>query len=80
MEYTTIYKVYGYTADGKPILWAEFLDLKLACQYAVANYGKIHPNLPEVEKTTYVYDPEFKVVHSDTVKIGPELIYYMNKI
>ena len=35
MEYTTIYKVYGCNEEGKPILWAEFLDLKLACQYAV---------------------------------------------
>lgn len=80
MEYTTIYKVYGCNEEGKPILWAEFLDLKLACQYAVANYGKIHYGLPTVDQVTYVYDPEFKVVHSSTLQIEPARIHYMNKI
>ncbi len=80
MEYTTIYKVYGCDTGREPILYAEFLDLKSACKYAVAQYGKIHYNLPEVEKHTYFYNPEIHdVVHTmETIK--PEQIHYMNKI
>lgn len=77
---TIIYKVYGCDIEGFRILNAEFLDLKEACQYAVAQEGKIHYYLPPVEKCTYVYDPEFKVVHSSTLQIEPARIYYMNKI
>lgn len=80
MTTTVIYKVYGCGEEGEPVLWAEFLDLKEACQYAVANNGKIHYGLPSVSQVTYVYDPEFKVVHSSTLQIEPAQIYYMNKI
>lgn len=80
MEYTTIYKVYGCNDEGKPILYAEFLDLKPACRYAVAQHGKIHYNLPEIEKQTYCYDPESQTVSVKTEHIGRAQIYYMNKI
>lgn len=80
MEYTTIYKVYGCNEEGKPILYAEFLDLKLACKYAVAKQGKIHYGLPEVEKYTYAYNPKTHNVDTTYEMIKPEQIYYMNKI
>ena len=80
IETTVVYKVYGCNDEGKPILWAEFLDLRPACRYAVANYGKIHYNLPEVEQVKYVYDPDFQVVASTTLTIVPAQIHYMNKI
>ena len=80
MEYTTIYKVYGCDTGGNPILYAEFLNLRLACQYAVANYGKIHYNLPEVYKDTYQYNEETKTVIVDCEAIEPAQIHYMNKV
>jgi hypothetical protein len=80
MEYTTIYKVYGCNEDGKPILWAEFLDLRPACKYAVAKQGKIHYGLPEVEKHTYCYDPDVQAVSHVSETISPAQIHYMNKI
>lgn len=75
-----IYKVYGCDIEGFRILNAEFLDFKEACQYAVAQEGKIHYYLPPVEKCTYVYDPETKEVTSSHETIAPAQIYYMNKI
>jgi hypothetical protein len=80
MEYTTIYKVYGCNEEGKPILYAEFLDLKPACRYAVAQHGKIHYNLPEIEKQTYCYDPENQTVSVQAETIEPAQIYYMTKV
>lgn len=77
---TTIYKVYGCDTEGYRILKAEFLDLKEACQYAVAQEGKIHYYLPPVEKYTYVYDPETKEVATSHETIEPARIHYMNKI
>lgn len=80
METTVIYKVYGCNTSGESILYAEFLNFKLACQYAVANYGKIHYNLPEIEKLTYQYRSETKTVTSSREVIEPAQIYYMNKV
>ena len=80
MEYTTIYKVYGCDTGGSPVLYAVFSDLKPACKYAVANYGKLHYNLPEIEKQTYCYDPEHQTVSVKAETIKPEQIHYMNKI
>ena len=77
---TTIYKVYGCDTEGELILKAEFLDLNEACQYAVAQEGKIHYYLPPVEKYTYVYDSETKEVDISHETIKPAKIYYMNKI
>ena len=77
---TVIYKVFGCNDEGRPILSAEFLDLKEACQYAVSKYGKIHYNLPEVEKHTYTYDPKHKLVAHKSETIEPAQIHYMNKI
>lgn len=80
MEYTTIYKVYGCDTGGNRILYAEFLDLKPACQCAVANQWKIHYGLPEVEKHTYQYNEETKTVIADQEVIEPAQIHYMNQI
>ena len=80
MTTTVIYKVYGCDEEGKPILYAEFLDLKEACQYAVAKQGKIHYGLPEVEKHTYCYDPDAQAVSHVSETISPAQIHYMNKI
>ena len=80
MEHTIIYKVYGCNEEGKPYLDAEFLDFKYACQYAVAQYGKIHYNLPKVVKYDYLYDPVAKTVQEKFEEIEPAQIYYMNKI
>ena len=77
---TTIYKVYGCNDEGTPTLSAEFLDLKEACQYAVAQEGKIHYYLPPVEKYTYVYDTETKEVDISHETIEPARIHYMNQI
>ena len=80
MEYTTIYKVFGCNEDGNHVLQAEFLDLRPACKYAVAQYGKIHYSLPEVEKHTYCYDPDMQIVSHIFETISPAQIHYMNKI
>jgi len=80
MTTTVIYKVYGCDIEGYRVLNAEFLDLKEACQYAVAQQGKIHYYLPTVEKCTYVYDTETKEVDVSHETIEPARIYYMNKI
>ena len=70
----TIYKVYGCDTGGYPVLRGEFLDPKLACSYAVANYGKIHYNLPWIEKHTYCYDPEKQMVEDTMDYLKPEEI------
>ena len=80
MEHTTIYKVYGCDTSGTPILYAEFLDFKTACKYAVAQHGKIHYNLPEVDEHIYTYNPETNEVTSEVNHIASAQIYYMNKI
>ena len=80
MEYTTIYKVYGCNVEGKPILHAEFLNLKYACEYAVAKQGKIHYGLPEVIKYTYKYNPKTHAIDTEYEPISTAQIYYMNKI
>lgn len=80
MEYTTVYKVYGCNEEGKPILYAEFLDFKHACKYAVANQGKIHYGLPKIEKYTYKYNPKTHTVDTEYEAISIAQIYYMNKI
>lgn len=80
MEYTTVYKVYGCNEEGKPILYAEFLNFKYACKYAVANQGKIHYGLPEVKKYTYKYNPKSHTVDTEYETISTAQIYYMNKI
>lgn len=80
MEYTTIYKVYGCNEEGRRFLDAEFLNFKSACRYAAAQYGKIHYNMPEVEKYTYCYDSETNSVEERFEEISTEQIYYMNKI
>ena len=80
MEHTIIYKVYGCNEEGRSWLDAEFLDFKYACQYAVAQYGKIHYNLPKVVKYEYIYDPAAKTVQEKSEEIEPAQIYYMNKI
>lgn len=77
---TTIYKVYGCDDEGRPILSAEFFDLKEACQYAVSKYGKIHYNLPEVEKHTYTYDQSTGKLEVTRAIIEPAKIHYLNKI
>lgn len=77
---TIIYKVYGCNEEGQPILNAEFWDFREACYYAVAQHGKIHYSLPEVEKHTYTYDPKCKSVSHESETISPEQIYYMNRI
>lgn len=78
METTVIYKVYGCDTCGELILYAEFYDLKPACQCAVANHGKIHYDLPEVHKYTYQYNEETKTVIADWEIIEPAQIYYMS--
>ena len=80
MSFTTIYKVYGCTNDGSLIEKAVFTDLREACQYAVANYGKIHYNLPEIEKQTYCYDPENQTVSVNAETLEPAQIHYMTKV
>lgn len=77
---TIFYKVFGCNDEGKPILYAEFLDLKEACQYAVSKQGKIHYGLPEIEKHIYTYDTKSTSVSHNFEKIEPAQIYYMNKI
>lgn len=77
---TTIYKVYGCDTSGSPILYAEFFDFGEACKYAVRNQGKIHYNLPEVEKHSYTYDQSIGKVEATREIIEPARIYYMNKI
>lgn len=80
MTTTIIYKVYGCNDEGRPILYAEFLNLKEACYYAVANCGKIHYNLPEIEEQIYTYTEAEQTVSVNTKTIEPARIYYMNKI
>lgn len=80
MEYTTIYKVYGCNDEGRRWLDSEFFSFKSACQYAAAQYGKIHSNMPEVVKYIYCYDPETKSVEEKQEEIPEAQIYYMNKI
>lgn len=77
---TTIYKVYGCDTSGSPILYAEFFDLKEACKYAVRNQGKIHYDLPEVEKHSYTYDQSIGKVEATREIIERGKIYYMNQI
>ena len=79
MSITTIYKVYGCTDDGSQIEKAIFTDLVEACYYAVANYGKIHYNLPEIEEQTYYYIPENHTVSVKAEIIEPAQIYYVTK-
>lgn len=81
MTITEVYKVYGCDEEGRPILYAEFFDFKLACQYAYAQYGKIHYNLPDIEKHTYCYDEKKKeLIESRKETVEPDFIRYMNKI
>lgn len=77
---TTIYKVYGRNNSGSPVLCAEFLDLGEACKYAVRNQGKIHNDLPEVEKHSYTYDQNTGEVEATKEIIERGRIYYMNQI
>ena len=80
MEYTTVYEVWGCDTGTYPRMDALFIDLKTACKYAVANEGKIHYNMPDVVKKTYVYDTVKQVVSIENEKITLEQIYYMNNI
>ena len=80
MEYTTVYEVWGCDTGTYPRMDALFIDLKTACKYAVANEGKIHYNMPDVVKKTYVYDTVKQVVSIESEKITLEQIYYMNNI
>lgn len=77
---TTIYKVYGCDEEGKPILYAEFLDEVLACKCAVRNQGKIHYGLPEVVKHSYIYDQSIGKVEDYCEHLEPARIHYMNQI
>ena len=79
-EYTTVYEVWGCDTGTYPRLDALFIDLKTACTYAVANKGKIHYQLPEVVKKTYVYDPVKQVVDIEQEEIEPAKVYYMTKV
>lgn len=77
---TTIYKVYGRDEKDKPILYAEFFDLKEACRCAVRNQGKIHYGLPEVVKHSYIYDQSIGKVEDYCEHLEPARIHYMNRI
>lgn len=79
IQYTTVYEVWG-SEEEQLILNALFIDLKTACKYAVANRGKIHPQLPEVVKRTYIYDSIKQVITQAQEKIEPAQIYYMDNI
>lgn len=59
-EITVTYIVYGCNEEGKPHVDSMFRDERLACEYAYAQEGKIHYNLPPVEKRTDWYDTETK--------------------
>ena len=80
IERWTLYEVYGCTEEGKPIRDAIFIDLKIACEYAVAQYGKIHWNLPEIIETTFEYDHSRKLVNQTANRIEPGKIYYMTNV
>lgn len=75
MKVTTIYKVYGCDTGGEPRLSAEFFDGKDACNYAVAQKGRIDYGLPSVRKYTYIYDPKTYSVSSDYERLEPAEIY-----
>lgn len=77
IERTIIYKVYGCDTGGSPTLDAEFLELKSACKYAVANRDKIAHGLPDVEQHTYSYNPSTFEVKSSRKVISPEQIYFI---
>ena len=77
---TTIYKVYGRDKEDKPILYAEFFDLKEACKCAVKNQGKIHYSLPEVIKHSYIYDQSTGKLEYYSEYLEPARIHYMNQI
>lgn len=75
IKHTIIYKVYGCTDDGSPSLYAEFSSVKDACNYAIANRGKIHYGLPEVYKYDYLYNTETGTVTVDSKHLIQEQIY-----
>ena len=77
---TTVYEVWGCDTGGTPVMNALFIDLKLACEYAVANKGKIAYGLPEIVKKSYFYSPVRQTVDISHEEITPEQIYYMNKV
>ena len=54
-----------------------FRDERLACEYAYAQEGKIHYNLPEVEKRTDWYDTETKQTSQAHEFLERGYIYYL---
>ena len=77
---TIIFKVYGCDTEGRDHLSAEFSDVTDACTYAVAQYGKIHYNLPKVCKYIYHYNKTTQSVITDYEKLDQEQIYYLANV
>lgn len=80
IERWTLYEVYGCDDEGKPLHDSTFIDLKTACEYAVAQRGKIHFDLPTVVETTFEYDHTRKIVNQICNRVEPGKIYYMNNV
>ena len=80
MEKLTLYEVYGEDTGCYPVHRGTFINLKDACKYAVANYGKIAYGLPEVSCVTWTYDTENQTMTSTRNKIETAQIYYMNNL
>lgn len=78
-EITVTYIVYGCNEDGKPHLDSMFRDEWAACDYACAQEGKIHYNLPPVEKRTDWYDTETKETSQAHEFLERGYIYYLVK-
>ena len=78
-EITVTYIVYGCNDEGKPQVDSMFRDERLACEYACAQEGKIHYNLPLVERRTDWYDTGNKQTCQGHEFLERGYIYYLAK-
>lgn len=79
-ETWTLYEVWGCDTGTYPVHSATFIDLKTACTYAKANYGRIHYHMPDVYEVTYTLHTDTQLVEKKSKTIPLEQIHYMAQI